>query len=252
MNDKTEQALTDELRLAAKSAAPYGTAMIGASHLIDAADTIDNLRAENESLREQRNHIGLCIGHALRGGKKDDHEAGLSERMNAIRALIAERNEWRASRIAYANEFPLNADGEPDVVNVHANIRSLKAQLAEAQAALKTVMRNAELSKEPCDPDHESPAAIRNGKFAGLASIAAQGLGMVRGPSLTEHLVEAQKDAERLDWIIEHRAYVVSDPDSCDGFWLNYARLDGTVWTQVTEHETPRAAIDAAKGESNA
>ena len=91
------------------------------------------MRAENESLREQRNRIGLCIGHALSGGRKDDHEAGLSERMNAIRALIAERNEWQASRIAYANEFPLNADGEPDVVNVHANIRSLKAQLAEAQ-----------------------------------------------------------------------------------------------------------------------
>ena len=46
MNDKTEQALTDELRLAAKSAAPYGTAMIGASHLSDAADTIDTLRAQ--------------------------------------------------------------------------------------------------------------------------------------------------------------------------------------------------------------
>ena len=137
MNDKTEQALTDELRLAAKSAAPYGTAMIGASHLIDAADTIDNLRAENESLREQRNRIGLCIAHALSGRKKDDHEAGLSERMNAIRALIAERNAWQASRIAYANEFPLNADGEPDVVNVHANIRSLKAQLAEAQGDLE-------------------------------------------------------------------------------------------------------------------
>ena len=91
------------------------------------------LNAENEQLREQRNRIGLCIGHALSGGRKDDHEAGLSERMNAIRALIAERNEWQASRIAYANEFPLNADGEPDVVNVHANIRSLKAQLAEAQ-----------------------------------------------------------------------------------------------------------------------
>ena len=91
------------------------------------------LTAENEQLREQRNRIGLCIGHALSGGRKDDHEAGLSERMNAIRALIAERNEWQASRIAYANEFPLNADGEPDVVNIHANIRSLKAQLAEAQ-----------------------------------------------------------------------------------------------------------------------
>ena len=66
--------------------------------------------------------------------------------------------------------------------------------------------------------------------------------------NLREQLAEAQRDAERLDWIIEHRAYVVSDPDSCDGFWLNYARLDGTVWTQATEHETPRAAIDAAKG----
>ena len=41
-------------------------------------------------------------------------------------------------------------------------IDNLRAQLAEAQAALKAVMRNAELSKEPCDPDHESPAAIRN------------------------------------------------------------------------------------------
>ena len=106
MNDKTAQLMADTLRRVAKSAMPYGTAMIGAGHLIEAADTIENLR---------------------------------------------------------------------------------------------------------------------------------------------EQLAEAQRDAERLDWIIEHRAYVVSDPDSCDGFWLNYARLDGTVWTQVTEHETPRAAIDAAK-----
>ena len=109
------------------------------------------LTAENEQLREQRNRVGLCIDRALNGGKKDDHEAGLSGRMDAI--------------------------------------RSLKAQLAEAQG-----------------------------------------------------------DAERLDWIIEHRAYVVSDPDCCDGYWLNYARPDGTMWTQATEHETPRAAIDAAKG----
>ena len=43
MNDKTEQTATDALRLAAKSAAPYGTAMIGASHLSEAADTIAEL-----------------------------------------------------------------------------------------------------------------------------------------------------------------------------------------------------------------
>ena len=67
--------------------------------------------------------------------------------------------------------------------------------------------------------------------------------------NLRTQLVEAQGDAERLDWIIEHRAYVVSDPDCCDGYWLNYARPDGTMWTQATAHETPRAAIDAAKGE---
>ena len=68
---------------------------------------------------------------------------------------------------------------------------------------------------------------------------------------LQKQLAEAQRDAERLDWIIEHRAYVVSDPDCCDGYWLNYARPDGTLWVQTTAHETPRAAIDAAKGESN-
>lgn len=38
--------VTDALRLAAKSAAPYGTAMIGANHLNEAADTIDTLRAQ--------------------------------------------------------------------------------------------------------------------------------------------------------------------------------------------------------------
>ena len=68
---------------------------------------------------------------------------------------------------------------------------------------------------------------------------------------LQKQLAEAQKDSERLDWMIEQRAYVVSDPDCCDGYWLNYARPDGTMWTQATEHETPRAAIDAAKRESN-
>ena len=70
--------------------------------------------------------------------------------------------------------------------------------------------------------------------------------------TLRAQLAEARRDSERLDWMIEQCAYVVSDPDCCDGYWLNYQRPDGTLWTQATEHETPRAAIDAAKGESNA
>ena len=46
MNDKTEQAVTDALRLAVKLAAPYGTALIGVGHLNKAADTIENLCAQ--------------------------------------------------------------------------------------------------------------------------------------------------------------------------------------------------------------
>ncbi len=66
---------------------------------------------------------------------------------------------------------------------------------------------------------------------------------------LRAQLAEARRDSERLDWMIEQCAYVVSDPDCCDGYWLRYQRPDGTVWVQATEHATPRAAIDAAMGE---
>ena len=86
-------------------------------------------------------------------------------------------------------------------------------------------------------------------KFNQLVESMQGWLSPAEADNLRTQLAEAQRDAERLDWIIEHRAYVVSDPDCCDGYWLNYARPDGTVWAQATEHETPRAAIDAAKGE---
>jgi hypothetical protein len=55
-----------------------------------------------------------------------------------------------------------------------------------------------------------------------------------------------QEDAARLDFLIDQRAYVVSDPDACPGHWLHWARPDGSTWVQCDEHPTPRAAIDAA------
>lgn len=69
--------------------------------------------------------------------------------------------------------------------------------------------------------------------------------------TLRAQLAAAQEDSERLDWMIEQSAFVVSDPDCYDGYWLNYQLPDGTLRVQPTEHETPRAAIDAAKGESD-
>jgi hypothetical protein len=54
---------------------------------------------------------------------------------DANRRLLKENEELRrrvseleAARIAYASEFPLTEDGDPDVGNIHANIRKLKAE----------------------------------------------------------------------------------------------------------------------------
>lgn len=55
------------------------------------------------------------------------------------------------------------------------------------------------------------------------------------------------EDAARLDFLIEQRAYVVSDPDACPGYWLHFVHKEtGKCWVQCDEHPTPRAAIDAA------
>ncbi|MCZ8434545.1 hypothetical protein [Achromobacter ruhlandii] len=42
-----------------------------------------------------------------------------------------------AARMAYAKEFPLNAEGEPDVGNIHKNIRDTKQRLDSAMKALR-------------------------------------------------------------------------------------------------------------------
>lgn len=54
-------------------------------------------------------------------------------------------------------------------------------------------------------------------------------------------------DAARLDFLIEHRAYVVSDDTCRDGYWLRFPVAGGTTSVQIGEYETPREAIDAAR-----
>lgn len=238
MNDKTKQALTDTLRLAARNAALAG--INGWSNLCsDAADTIDNLRAQLAEAIDMVLHCPACGMQHIDAveelpmpmpGSSFEGSAGWTNPPHRSHLCHGCSHIWRPADVPTNGVEAVKTCGKADS-KLAAPTDTLRAQLAEAQAALKTVMRNAELSKEPCDPDPESPAAIRNGKFAGLASIAAQGLGMVRGPSLTEHLAEAQKDAERLDWLEDN--------------WHRHVLED---WED--RFETLRAAIDAAKGKT--
>ena len=64
------------------------------------------------------------------------------EQMHAYAAAVsaakdAEIAQLRAARMAYASEFPLNADGEPDVGNIHANIRAMKERVRVLEDALR-------------------------------------------------------------------------------------------------------------------
>lgn len=127
-----------------------------------------------------------------------------------------------------------------------------------SQTPYKRAQAIAEMLHEtpPLSQTHHALVQALGEELAELDSLRAMtcGLGdeLAELDTLRTQLAEAQRDSERLDWMIEQFAYVVSDPDCCDGYWLNYLRPDGTLWTQATGHETPRAAIDAAKGEGDA
>lgn len=61
-----------------------------------------------------------------------------------------------------------------------------EAEIVELKAALTLIMRAAEGAKVNCGSDPESPDAIRNGALASIAAVAAQGLGLLKGPKLSE------------------------------------------------------------------
>jgi hypothetical protein len=82
-------------------------------------------------------------------------------------------------------------DGPEEVEYVPAS----PVNAPERDAALRLIMQMADRAKEPCGEDPESAAAVRNGKFATIAHVAAQGLGLTRGPSLSD-AVNAAGDKE--------------------------------------------------------
>ena len=64
-----------------------------------------------------------------------------TEKVHAHAAAVsaADNAALRSARIAYANEFPLNSDGDPDVGNIHANIRAMKERIKVLEGALRHV-----------------------------------------------------------------------------------------------------------------
>ena len=88
-------------------------------------EEIDRLRAENADLRNA-NRI-------------------LRDALDAERAELA---GMVAQRTAYAREFPPDAEGEPDTGSIHANIRAMKAELAELLTWMCNVPTDAQLDAE--------------------------------------------------------------------------------------------------------
>ena len=56
---------------------------------------------------------------------------------DAIEALQSRIGGLCAARIAYASEFPPDAEGLPDTGSIHANIRAMKARVAELESRLE-------------------------------------------------------------------------------------------------------------------
>jgi hypothetical protein len=85
----------------------------------------DALESANSRIAEFERILDGLPQDAIDGGWT---AKGISAYAKGLEDRIA---QLEAARIAYASEFPLNADGEPDVGNVHANIRAMKKALTE-------------------------------------------------------------------------------------------------------------------------
>ena len=68
-----------------------------------------------------------------------------------LRRLHIKVGQYKAARIGYASEFPVNAEGLPDVENIHRNIRNMKFMRDELLEALKACLEKGS-RWHPCDP----------------------------------------------------------------------------------------------------
>lgn len=76
--------------------------------------------------------LDLDLGQVYGSREVKQPQVSYVELMQENLELRRRIDSLNAARIAYASEFPLSEDGEPDVGNIHANIRRLKSQVKPA------------------------------------------------------------------------------------------------------------------------
>lgn len=137
---------------------------------------------------------GLTAWDAWQAAKKLPAGDGLTDEQldKFVADLVEYGTEFVAPLYAVVEQIERTALAAPrQPVEMDAGVQT--------QDALRWIMRQAESAKEPCSDNPESPAAIRNGKLAGIATAAAQALGLVRGPSYAASAQQDEREATRIE-----------------------------------------------------
>ena len=181
-------------------------------------DTAAELRRLHAYCQELESHLILdCMTH-VQNPAENEHVAGdVSKNGAELNMTCASHGQAPAAVAGCTRSHP------------HENMdSSCRAKTAIAEMRSKAV-RGAEATAQDLE------------RFVRMLAAA---------PSPTAQADSVQEDAARLDFLIKQRAYVVSDPDACPGYWLHFIHKEtGKCWAQGDEHPTPRAAIDAARKE---
>lgn len=120
--------------------------------------------------------------------KSEEWLGGIAEGITIDRSEYPDRVRYEADRMRYLIG---EIEKEPFILDYDSDKRSdyvypENPEIVELKAALTLIMRAAEGAKVDCGSDPEGPDAIRNGALASIAAVAAQGLGLSKGPKLSE------------------------------------------------------------------
>ena len=92
--------------------------------------------------------------------RQKDEWLSWEAKRRGLEKAAAELEMYKAARVAYASEFPPNADGEPDVGSIHQNIRALKSELESLKRAISEAEPVA--WRDPTNEDHKQSVTFLN------------------------------------------------------------------------------------------